>query len=185
MIRKSLLLVILSFSLAQAQFLGAKVSSQQTEHNFGDIESGKTVTHYFVISNTGDDNLIIKNVHASCGCTAAKPEKEKLSPGESTKLKVQFNSTGRKGPQEKTVSVMTNDPKNPELKLKIKGNVVNKNAAPAIYFPETEYNFGKMKEGKVGEHTFRFSNKGNSSLVISDVRTSCGCTAALLSSKND
>jgi uncharacterized cupredoxin-like copper-binding protein len=187
MIRKSLLLFVVSVSVSLAQFLGPRISTQQIEHNFGDIEMGKIVTHHFILTNTGDDNLIIKNVHATCGCTAVKPEKETLAPGESTKLKVEFNSTGRRGGQEKTVYVNTNDPKNPELKLKIKGNVVASAAAavsaPKLYVPKINHDFGTVKEGKVVEHTFKFANQGNAPLEIKNVRTSCGCTAALLSSK--
>jgi hypothetical protein len=187
MIKKSLLLFLFSLSLTYAQFIGPRVSTQQTEHNFGDIEAGDVVTHYFIITNTGDDNLLIKHVHATCGCTVAKPEKDALAPGESTKLKVEFNSLGRRGAQEKTVSVNTNDPKKPDLKLKITGNIVpSKSAAaiasPVLYVPKTDHNFGKVKEGKVVEHTFKFTNKGNAILDIKNVRTSCGCTAALLSS---
>jgi hypothetical protein len=188
MIKKILFLLLVTVAFVNAQFLGPKISSQQNEHNFGDISAGKIVTHNFILTNTGDDYLLIKNVHASCGCTAAKPDKDKLSPGESTNLKVEFNSTGRNGAQHKVVSVLTNDPKTPELKLVIKGNVVPSVAAvtssPKIYFPQSEYNFGKVKEGKVVEYTFKFANKGNAPLVIQGVKTSCGCTAALLSSKN-
>jgi hypothetical protein len=187
MIRKSLLLVVFSLSASFAQFLGPRISTQQIEHNFGDIQSGKTVTHNFILSNTGDDNLVIKNVHATCGCTVAKPQKETLAPGESTKLKVDFNSAGRRGPQEKTVYVKTNDPKKPELKLKITANVLASSAAagskPILYVPKISHDFGVVKEGKVVEHTFTFANKGNAPLEIKNVRTSCGCTAALLSSK--
>jgi len=182
MIIRTLFLLLVSFSFVNAQFLGPRISTQQIEHNFGEISAGKTVTHYFILSNTGDDNLIIKNVHASCGCTVAKPEKDKLAPGENTRLKVTFNSSGRKGHQEKTISVLTNDPKNPDLKLKIFGDIVT-GISPVIYFPRTTYDFGKVKEGKVVDYTFKFANKGQSLLEIEDVRTSCGCTAALLSSK--
>jgi uncharacterized cupredoxin-like copper-binding protein len=188
MIRKSLLLIVFSLSVSFAQFLGPRISIQQIEHNFGDIQAGKVVTHNFILTNTGDDNLVIKNVHATCGCTVAKPQKETLAPGESTKLKVDFNSTGRRGPQEKTVYVKTNDPKNPELKLKISANVIASTAAagsaPILYVPKLSHDFGESKRRKVVEHTFTITNKGNAPLVIKDVRTSCGCTAALLSSKN-
>jgi hypothetical protein len=190
MIKRILFLIVVSLSVSYPQFLGPRISTQQVEHDFGEIPAGKTVTHYFILSNTGDDNLLIKNVHASCGCTAAKPEKDKLAPGETTKLRVQFNSAGRKGHQVKTITVQTNDPKNPELKLKITGDVMTDNGkvsgtgnAPVIYFPQTEHNFGKVKEGKIAEYTFKFANKGESLLEIKDVHTSCGCTAALLSSK--
>jgi hypothetical protein len=54
---------------------------------------------------------------------------------------------------------------------------------PEIAFDQEKWDFGRIKEGKVVTHIFIFSNKGGSSLEIQRVRTSCGCTAALVSQK--
>ena len=43
-------------------------------------------------------------------------------------------------------------------------------------FAETVYDFGKIKEGKTVEHTFKFINDGKTTLLINDVRSTCGCT---------
>ena len=94
-----------------------QVGVQQSEHNFGDINQGDVVTHSFVIANNGGDLLKISSVKASCGCTAANPDKNELKPGESTNIVVTFNSKGRKGPQTKTVTVTTNDPEKPQVTL--------------------------------------------------------------------
>ena len=40
-----------------------------------------------------------------------------------------------------------------------------------------------VKEGDVVSHTFKFINNGKAILDINDIKTSCGCTAALVSSK--
>ncbi|MBU2995810.1 DUF1573 domain-containing protein [Cellulophaga baltica] len=47
---------------------------------------------------------------------------------------------------------------------------------PVMDFYETTYNFGTIKEGDIVEHTFNFTNTGNSPLIISDAKASCGCT---------
>ncbi|WP_319805315.1 DUF1573 domain-containing protein [Hymenobacter latericus] len=47
---------------------------------------------------------------------------------------------------------------------------------PAISFTEMKYDFGKIKQGDVVEHTFKFKNTGTAPLVISNIGTSCGCT---------
>lgn len=54
--------------------------------------------------------------------------------------------------------------------------------APRISFPELSHDFGKVIQGKIVEHTFTFENKGTADLHIKEVTTSCGCTAALVSS---
>jgi len=52
---------------------------------------------------------------------------------------------------------------------------------PKIKFKELTHGFGKIKQGAVLTHDFVFSNEGDSTLIISKVLTSCGCTAALAS----
>lgn len=174
-------------SIVFAQLMQPKLVLQQSSFDFGDIKQGETVSHTFVLTNSGGDLLKITNVQASCGCTAAAPEKSELAPGESTNLPVKFNSTGRQGMQKKTVKIFTNDPQSPEMTITISGNIVTgeqSGGAPTIYFPETQHDFGKVSEGEKINYTFRFVNKGESELIIKDVKSSCGCTAALLSSSN-
>jgi hypothetical protein len=55
--------------------------------------------------------------------------------------------------------------------------------APRLKFQEDVWNFGKIKEGATLSHEFVFKNLGDADLVIDKVRTSCGCTAALVSDK--
>lgn len=55
-------------------------------------------------------------------------------------------------------------------------NVSNNNAL--IQFAETENNFGKLIYKQEAEYIFEFTNPGKTPLVISEVETSCGCTAA-------
>ena len=43
-------------------------------------------------------------------------------------------------------------------------------------FDQTEFNFGKVDEGEVVAHTFKFSNTGKEPLIISNAKGSCGCT---------
>ncbi|MCS6895921.1 MAG: DUF1573 domain-containing protein [Bacteroidia bacterium] len=94
-----------------------------TEFNYGKIKAGDKVTHEFRITNTGKKPLIIRKVKASCGCTAANPDKSELKPGESTTIKVTFDSTGRSGRDSKTVTVITNDPRQPTTNLVIQGEI--------------------------------------------------------------
>lgn len=186
MIRLFVVLFFFSIATVFPQLMGPKVGVQQIEHDFGNINQGDVVKHTFVIANNGGDLLKINDVRASCGCTAAKPEKNELKPGESTNINVSFNSKGRKGPQVKTITVTTNDPEKPSLTLNIKCNVIvsevkESNLGAKIFFPETQHDFGKVKEGEKVEYTFKFQNNGTESLIIKDVKTSCGCTAAVVS----
>jgi len=95
-----------------------------TEFRFGRISQGEKVEHVYVLSNTGKSDLHIRKVKASCGCTAVQPEKNVIAPGESVDIKTVFNSAGKIGNQNKTVTIITNDPRKSKTILWVKGEVV-------------------------------------------------------------
>lgn len=45
-----------------------------------------------------------------------------------------------------------------------------------ISFDEMEYDFGKVKEGEQVRHVYKFKNTGDKSLILINVKGSCGCT---------
>lgn len=47
---------------------------------------------------------------------------------------------------------------------------------PGILFSSDTYNFGIIEEGKAVNHTYEFTNSGTTTLVVKDVRPTCGCT---------
>ncbi|MEM1216586.1 MAG: DUF1573 domain-containing protein [Bacteroidota bacterium] len=47
-----------------------------------------------------------------------------------------------------------------------------------LVFAEERYDFGEVDAGAVIEHTYTFTNSGTVPLLISDVRSTCGCTVA-------
>ena len=49
-------------------------------------------------------------------------------------------------------------------------------AKAKIVFEEMTHNFGTIAKGSDGNCVFKFTNKGNLPLVLSDVHASCGCT---------
>ncbi len=51
---------------------------------------------------------------------------------------------------------------------------------PKLKFREESKDFGKVKQGEVLTHVFVFKNEGDETLKITKVKTSCGCTAAIL-----
>ena len=55
------------------------------------------------------------------------------------------------------------------------GNIDSSEAA-TIDFDETIIDFGTVMEGEVINHVFTFKNNGKNPLIISDARSTCGCT---------
>ncbi|MDF1575287.1 MAG: DUF1573 domain-containing protein [Bacteroidales bacterium] len=112
-------------ALSEAELARAPVIHvDDTEFQFGKISQGEKVEHTYVLSNSGKSDLLIRKVKASCGCTAVQPEKNVIAPGESVNIKTVFNSAGKLGNQNKTVTIITNDPRKSKLILWVKGEVI-------------------------------------------------------------
>lgn len=92
---------------------------------FGKIKQGDNVSYAFMFKNTGNLPLIISNATATCGCTVPNWPKEPIKPGAIGKIDVVFNSTGKKGLQDKIITVTANT--NPaENKVHLIGEVLPK-----------------------------------------------------------
>ena len=86
----------------------AKMEFEATEWSFGEITQGESVEYAFEFTNTGSEPLIITNAKGSCGCTVPVWPREPVAPGESGVVDVKFNSKGKKGKQNKKVTLTTN-----------------------------------------------------------------------------
>lgn len=103
-----------------------KIFFDRLFHNFGKVEEGKIYETSFAFMNTGQSVLEIVDIHSSCGCAAAIPRKRKLNPGETSEVRVEFNSTNFSGLVTRYIAVRSNDPSNPEIYLTIQAEVVKK-----------------------------------------------------------
>lgn len=100
-----------------------KLLINRREHNFGKILANTTVETVFTLTNAGKSELNIRSTLANCTCTVAVLEKNTLKPGESTKLKVTFDTKGRRGKQFKNVAIFSNDPAAPTQVVNIKAEM--------------------------------------------------------------
>jgi hypothetical protein len=100
-----------------------KLEFSEKVFSFGEITQGEKKEHIFKLKNTGKSNLIIRKTHAGCGCTAIAPNKRIVKAGEEAEIKVVFNSRGRRGRQNKFITIITNDPNNSSVRLRISANV--------------------------------------------------------------
>jgi hypothetical protein len=92
------------------------------EYNFGTIKQGESVTREFAFTNTGKEALIISNAQGSCGCTVPEYPKAPIPPKGKGVIKVTFNSAGKQGMQDKTVTLTSNAKNSPKV-LHIRGTV--------------------------------------------------------------
>lgn len=108
-----------------------EITFEKTTHNYGHIYQGDNGVCEFVFKNTGKANLILTNVHSSCGCTVPEWPKEAIEPGKEGVIKVKYD-TQRIGTISKTITVESNATNN-RIILNIKGQISEK---PTEIVPE-------------------------------------------------
>jgi hypothetical protein len=101
-----------------------KIQFDESSFNFGIVQQGDSVIHEFHFTNSGHAPLLITNVSSSCGCTVPKLYKDRLEAGESSVLKVVFNTKNKLDFQEKKITIFANTFPS-ETVITIFGNVKN------------------------------------------------------------
>jgi hypothetical protein len=93
------------------------IQFETTFYDFGKIPALGTVSGAFKFKNAGDGVLKIEPPKPSCGCTDAKVTPDTLAPGESGEISYKINLDHPTGQVQKTISIYSNDPKNPDIQL--------------------------------------------------------------------
>lgn len=92
---------------------------ETTYHDFGKIKEGDEVEYTYKFKNTGEAPLVIQGAQGSCGCTVPSWSKEPIPAGGEGFVTAKFDSKGKPGFQEKTVTVTANTwPKQTTLRFK-------------------------------------------------------------------
>lgn len=141
--------------------LAPKIVCDEPIFDFGEMNNSEFVEHDYPIRNDGTLSLEIRNVRASCGCTAVKPSQDVVPPGESASIRARFDLRGRTGFQQKTITVDSNDPNTPSLILQLKGTAMQPlRAEPSSLF------FGRIGPDGARLRTFDIiSGKGPIQIV--------------------
>jgi thiosulfate sulfurtransferase len=95
-------------------------------YNYPDTVEGIAVVHTFVLSNVGDQELVITNVTVGCHCTTTQLATDRLQPGQSVELRAVLDTEGFSGHVARYVTVYSNDPAKPQITLNLVGNVVDR-----------------------------------------------------------
>ena len=101
---------------------GAQIEFAKEEHDFGNMKQYGDASTAFKFTNTGTEPLIISNAKGSCGCTVPQWPKEPIAPGESSEIKVKYDSK-RVGPINKSVTITSNAANEPTKVIRIKGKI--------------------------------------------------------------
>jgi len=181
---KKILLFATLFLATHTVWAQGIMSFPKETHEFGDIEEGTIAVYEFEFTNTGDQPIEITRVQAACGCTTPEWTNKPVFPGEQGKIKASYNSEGRPGLFNKSITAYSNARKE-MIVLFIKGFVKPKQTLgqdgakfvqteeskitllpPTIQVSKANHDFGKVQTGEKAKERFFIHNTGQNTLVI-------------------
>ncbi len=163
-----------------------EIKFEKESHNFNVINEGVQAKYDFVFLNTGNQPVIIQSVNASCGCTTPFYTKEPIMPNKKGLISASFDSNGRPGVFNKSVTVVSNA-KNGSITLTIQGEVKGKtqeqiDASKIILtLDKQSHDFGNIQAGQTVAQKFTVKNTGKADLTISSVQSDCRCVTHTIS----
>jgi hypothetical protein len=110
-----------------------RAEAAETRHVFGTIGTGSSGSHRFAIRNTGGGPLTLTRGSTSCTCTVSDFEsaeggspdaKKVVPPGEETFVTVEWKGKPPGGPFRQQATILTDDPRRPEVVFVVEGTVV-------------------------------------------------------------
>jgi len=139
------------------------VDVPETQFAFGTVGVGAKGFHEFLIRNMGEAPLELTRGATSCTCTVSDFEETEggssnvkvVPPGGSTKLKVEWRGKGDGGPFRQQASVLTNDPRRPQIAFVVEGTVI-----PIYYAVPKAITLPKLSAGTSEQATVRIVTFG-------------------------
>jgi hypothetical protein len=132
---------------------GPKLVLEQSQYDFGKMETNTTGRHDFVLANRGDRPLVLSRGKNSCGCCtcvcdARLPSQGQIRPGESAKVTLEWSIKQYTGNFRQSENLATNDPDRPEVTLEVSGRIT-----PTVRVVPTQLVFSRVPAGQpaVGE----------------------------------
>ena len=89
-------------------------------YDFG-VAASDLIETDFTVENTGNADLIIRDLIPGCSCTKFEISRKIIPPGEQARLAMAFDLTGRWGETATTAKLLSNDLNQPILTFVIKG----------------------------------------------------------------
>lgn len=156
--------------LAQLKVLGNNEGARLTyevgfeKHVFGHVMQGTVAEHVFRLKSTGTEDLIIKQVKPTCGCTVAQvftgPDDENVElytfgdaipPGNAVHFPAKLHTKNKSGHQNTRINIFSNDPRG-TIQLGLEADI-----DPFFTIAPHFLNFGQISVGDVVSRKARIS----------------------------
>ena len=117
-------LITLFSGCGEPQIQAPKIDISEESWDFGTVKTGSDVKHTIIIKNIGSAELTLYAYPSCPACMFLELEKYSIPPKSKTKLHVKIVET-EAGPYEDFITIDSNDPKQREKKLTVKGTFIN------------------------------------------------------------
>ncbi len=91
--------------------------------DFGAINFGSTVARSIKLRNTGKKDLVIRYIQSNCPCVVVAMDKDRARPGQEVKVTLSWTSEGKRGLQNKAITIYSTDPQSPVQRVALTANV--------------------------------------------------------------
>jgi hypothetical protein len=108
---------------APASQPGPRLVLSRDAWDFGQVWHGISPILNLGLTNEGQADLVLTRVKTTCGCTLVSGAKDVLKPGESTILRVEFDTHGKQEHVTSKVLIDSNDSARPHVEFPISGYV--------------------------------------------------------------
>ncbi len=130
------------------------IEFDKRSHDFGEKYPHQALVHQFTFKNVGNESLHIDRVTTNCGCTAAVLSATSVAAGATGIISVTMTTSYATGVMLKNATVLSNDPKNPRVKLEVKAKIKKM----WVFSPRPSYTFQDVPFGTEKSLTLKLQN---------------------------
>jgi hypothetical protein len=131
----------------------------ETSYDHGEVDYARPYTHAFAVRNTGDETLRLTLARKSCKCAEVQVPADGIPPGGKGQVQLGWVPIpGQYGSYALAAELETNDPKQPHLRLEVRGQF---NPVVRIW-PEnwSEIDFQQIQPGQLADREIKvFSSR--------------------------
>jgi len=157
---------------------GPDIEIEKPIFDFGESSQEKIIPHDFIIKNVGKAPLKIEEISKSCTCTAAITKKKIVPPGETTCLRVEYNTKHSRGRVGSHIAIHTNDPDERVAFVTITGLV-----AGIIYISPNYIHLNDVHFNETVHKVIEVYDPGHGKLKVKKVTSSVPYIQAKINSK--
>lgn len=150
-----------SVGTPQAEVVGG------TTYDFGTMQHGESRSRAFTFRNTGDGPLNLTMGTTTCKCTVGDLSQTVLEPGEEIDVTLTWTAKSLLADFGQSATIMTTDPTKTEIKLVVRGQIVD-----SLVFEPSQISLGEVQSGDGVERTIHILNYLSKDTTIEALRWS-------------